>query len=40
MNMRRILLAFVAGFLATLVFHQGGLALLHAAGLTDRARSG
>lgn len=37
MSMRHILFAFVAGFLATLVFHQGGLALLHAAGLTDRA---
>ena len=36
MSMRRIGLAFVAGFLATLVFHQGGLALLQAAGLTDR----
>ncbi|MGQ0813046.1 MAG: hypothetical protein ACT4O1_01090 [Gemmatimonadota bacterium] len=40
MTARRILLAFVAGFLATLVFHQGGLALLNAAGLTDRAPFG
>ncbi|MGQ0562247.1 MAG: hypothetical protein ACT443_10270 [Gemmatimonadota bacterium] len=38
--MRRILLAFVAGFLATLIFHQGGLALLNATGLTDRAPFG
>lgn len=37
MNARRLLLAFVAGFLATIVFHQGGLAALNAAGLTDRA---
>jgi len=29
--------AFVAGFLSTLIFHQGLLALLHAAGKTDRA---
>jgi hypothetical protein len=35
--MRRILLAFVAGFLATLIFHQGLIALLHAAGYTTRA---
>lgn len=34
---RRIVLAFIAGFLATLIFHQGGLALLNAVGLTDRA---
>lgn len=37
MNARRIILAFVAGFIATLVFHQGGLALMHQLGLTDRA---
>ena len=37
MKLRRILLAFVAGFLATLIFHQGGVALLNAAGLTDRS---
>jgi hypothetical protein len=37
MSLRGIVLAFAAGFLATLVFHQGGLALLQAAGLTDRA---
>jgi hypothetical protein len=37
MNMRRIILAFVAGFIATFVFHQGGLALLNQLGLTDRA---
>lgn len=40
MNARRLLLAFVAGFLATIVFHQGGLAALNAAGLTDRAPFG
>ncbi|MBK1670574.1 hypothetical protein CKO28_21365 [Rhodovibrio sodomensis] len=28
----RLLAAFVAGFLATLIFHQGAIALLHAAG--------
>lgn len=37
MSIRRLLLAFVAGFIATFVFHQGGLALLNLAGLTDRA---
>jgi hypothetical protein len=37
MQPRRILVAFAAGFLAVLVFHQGGLALLNALGLTDRA---
>ena len=37
MTARRALLAFAAGFLAVLVFHQGGLALLNALGLTDRA---
>jgi hypothetical protein len=30
------LLAFLAGFVATLVFHQGALWLLHAAGMTPR----
>lgn len=40
MNARRLLLAFVAGFLATLVFHQGGLAALNVAGLTDRTPFG
>lgn len=40
MNSRRLLLAFVAGFLATIVFHQGGLAALNAMGLTDRAPFG
>jgi len=34
--MRRILLAFVAGFLATLVFHQLALWVLHAAGIAGR----
>lgn len=34
MNMRRILLAFAAGAIAVLVFHQLALALLHAAGVT------
>jgi hypothetical protein len=33
----RYLTAFVAGFLSTLVFHQGALAALHAAGLTTHA---
>jgi uncharacterized membrane protein len=37
MSWRRVLLGFVAGSIATLVFHQGGLALLHAANLTERA---
>ncbi len=32
--MRRILLAFIAGFLATIIFHQIALAALHAAGFT------
>ena len=40
MTIRRVLLAFVAGFLATLIFHQGGLALMNAAGLTERAAFG
>lgn len=33
----RWLVAFVAGFLSTLVFHQGVLALLHLAGASPRA---
>ncbi|HEX5715166.1 MAG TPA: hypothetical protein VF179_03335 [Thermoanaerobaculia bacterium] len=33
----RYLLAFLAGFLATLVFHQGLLAILHRAGASPRA---
>ena len=33
----RIVKPFIAGFIATLVFHQGVLALLHAAGATPRA---
>jgi hypothetical protein len=37
MSARRIVLAFIAGFIATFVFHQGGLALLNQLGLTDRA---
>jgi hypothetical protein len=32
----RLLLGFIAGFIATLVFHQIGLLLLHFAGLTPR----
>ena len=36
MSFRRIIIAFIAGFIATLVFHQGGLALLNQLGLTDR----
>jgi hypothetical protein len=31
-----LLKSFLAGFLSTLIFHQGLLALLHAAGATDR----
>ncbi len=34
--MRKWLLAFVAGLVATLVFHQGALWLLHLAGMTPR----
>jgi hypothetical protein len=34
--MPNLLKAFLAGFLSTLVFHQGLLALLHASGATDR----
>ena len=34
--MKRWLLAFLAGFVATLVFHQGALWLLHLAGMTPR----
>lgn len=36
MKARNAVLAFVAGALATFVFHQGGLALLHELGLTNR----
>jgi hypothetical protein len=32
--------AFLAGFLSTLVFHQGARAILHGAGATARLRSG
>lgn len=35
--MRRVLLGFIAGFLATILFHQIALELLHLAGLTPRA---
>lgn len=35
--LRRALLGFVAGFIATLVFHQIALWILHAAHFTDRA---
>jgi hypothetical protein len=35
--MRRLVLGFIAGFMATIVFHQAALALLHAAALTPRA---
>jgi len=31
-----LLRSFLAGFLSTVIFHQGLLALLHAAGVTDR----
>ena len=34
--MKKWLLAFLAGFVATLVFHQGMLALLRVAGMTQR----
>lgn len=34
--MANLLKAFLAGFLSTLIFHQGVLALLHAAGAIDR----
>ena len=34
--MTGLLKAFIAGFISTLVFHQGTLAILHAAGLTAR----
>jgi hypothetical protein len=37
MSARRIIIAFIAGFIATLVFHQGGLALMNQLGMTDRA---
>jgi len=33
---KRVLLAFVAGFLATLIFHQPVLAALHAAGIAPK----
>ena len=36
MSTRRIILGFIAGFIATLVFHQGGLAAMNALSLTDR----
>ncbi|MCG6118833.1 MAG: hypothetical protein MEQ07_11690 [Aquimonas sp.] len=36
-SLRIVLQAFVAGFLATLVFHQGLLGLLHAAGISPAA---
>lgn len=35
MNPKRVLFGFIAGFLATLIFHQGALAALHASGATD-----
>ncbi len=35
--MRRAVFGFVAGFLATIIFHQIALALLHAAGVSPRA---
>ena len=35
--MKKWLLAFLAGFVATLVFHQGAVWLLHLAGMTPRA---
>jgi hypothetical protein len=35
--MRRLFLAFIAGFIATVAFHQAALWILNAAGLTTRA---
>jgi hypothetical protein len=35
--MRRVLLGFIAGFLATILFHQIALQLLHSAGIAPRA---
>ena len=35
--MRRLLLGFLAGFLATIIFHQIALQLLHMAGMVPRA---
>src|SRR5437763_1682892 len=35
--MRRLLLGFIAGFLATIIFHQIALQLLHMAGVVPRA---
>ena len=37
MTLRRALIAYIAGFVATLTLHQGGLALIHALGWTDSA---
>jgi len=37
MTPRRALVAYIGGFLATLTFHQGALALMHALGWTDSA---
>ncbi len=37
MKTRHVTLAFAAGLIATFIFHQGGLALLHQLGLTNRA---
>ena len=34
--MKRALLGFVAGFLATIIFHQLAIAALHAAGIAPR----
>lgn len=35
-TLRRALVAYIGGFLATLTLHQGALALMHALGWTDR----
>ena len=37
MTLRRALIAYIAGFVATLTLHQAGLALIHALGWTDSA---
>jgi hypothetical protein len=36
-NLSRFILAFIAGFLAVVIFHQGMLALLHGVNLTPRS---
>ena len=38
--MQKLILPFVAGFLASLFFHESTLALMHAAGLIDSTLPG